>query len=205
VTAGSGREDGMKKLDEVLTMLERSRALGLSAEVQATIDAAILAEAGLTKRPTAAAPTIQLDIFSTPPRVDEAQSVEVDVEEAMAEAKRANTARLRALYRGWMQSDEQLRRIGDWIRIAVDATGGPRELAEALNGHVSIVRTYLDGYSAPSDREARILAHILRIPERRVIAECQAAAERIDQLRESHGLRRAVRRTFSNPPFSGEE
>jgi ribosome-binding protein aMBF1 (putative translation factor) len=186
-------------------MLERSRALGLSAEVQATIDAAILAEAGLGRRPVAAAPTIQLDIFSTPPRVDEAQSVEVDVEEAMAEAKRANTARLRALYRGWMQSDEQLRRIGDWIRIAVDATGGPRELAEALNGHVSIVRTYLDGYSAPSDREARILAHILRIPERRVIAECQAAAERIDQLRESNGLRRAVRRTFSNPPFSGEE
>lgn len=195
----------MSKVSEVLTMLERSRALGLSAEVQATLDAAILAESGLTKRPTAAAPTIQLDIFSTPPRVDEAQSVEVDVEEAMAEAKRANTARLRALYRGWMQSDEQLRRIGDWIRIAVDATGGPRELAEALNGHVSIVRTYLDGYSAPSDREARILAHILRIPERRVIAECQAAAERIDQLRESHGLRRAVRRTFSNPPFSGEE
>jgi hypothetical protein len=195
----------MSKVSEVLTMLERSRALGLSAEVQATLDAAILAESGLTKRPTAAAPTIQLDIFSTPPRVDEAQSVEVDVEEAMAEAKRANTARLRALYRGWMQSDEQLRRIGDWIRIAVDATGGPRELAEALNGHVSIVRTYLDGYSAPSDREARILAHILRIPERRVIAECQAAAERIDQLRESNGLRRAVRRTFSNPPFSGEE
>jgi ribosome-binding protein aMBF1 (putative translation factor) len=195
----------MSKVSEVLTMLERSRALGLSAEVQATLDAAILAEMGLTKRPTAAAPTIQLDIFSTPPRVDEAQSVEVDVEEAMAEAKRANTARLRALYRGWMQSDEQLRRIGDWIRIAVDATGGPRELAEALNGHVSIVRTYLDGYSAPSDREARILAHILRIPERRVIAECQAAAERIDQLRESNGLRRAVRRTFTNPPFSGEE
>lgn len=195
----------MSKVSEVLTMLERSRALGLSAEVQATLDAAILAESGLTKRPTAAAPTIQLDIFSTPPRVDEAQSVEVDVEEAMAEAKRANTARLRALYRGWMQSDEQLRRIGDWIRISVDATGGPRELAEALNGHVSIVRTYLDGYSAPSDREARILAHILRIPERRVIAECQAAAERIDQLRESNGLRRAVRRTFSNPPFSGEE
>ena len=194
----------MSKVSEVLTMLERSRALGLSAEVQATLDAAILAESGLTKRPTAAAPTIQLDIFSTPPRVDEAQSVEVDVEEAMAEAKRANTARLRALYRGWMQSDEQLRRIGDWIRIAVDATGGPRELAEALNGHVSIVRTYLDGYSAPSDREARILAHILRIPERRVIAECQAAAERIDQLRESNGLRRAVRRTFSNPPFSEE-
>jgi hypothetical protein len=194
----------MSKVSEVLTMLERSRALGLSAEVQATLDAAILAESGLTKRPTAAAPTIQLDIFSTPPRVDEAQSVEVDVEEAMAEAKRANTARLRALYRGWMQSDEQLRRIGDWIRIAVDATGGPRELAEALNGHVSIVRTYLDGYSAPSDREARILGHILRIPERRVIAECQAAAERIDQLRESNGLRRAVRRTFSNPPFSEE-
>ena len=196
----------MSKVSEVLTMLERSRALGLSAEVQATLDAAILAESGLTKRPTAAAPTIQLDIFSTPPRVDEAQSVEVDVEEAMAEAKRANTARLRALYRGWMQSDEQLRRIGDWVRIAVDATGGPRELAEALNGHVSIIRTYLDGFSAPSDREARILAHILRIPERQVVAECQAAAERIDELREAHGLRRAVRRTFvvSNPPFGKE-
>jgi len=192
----------MKKLDEVLTMLERSRALGLSAEVQATIDAAILAEAGLGRRPVAAAPAVQLDIFSNPPRVDESQSVE----EAMAEAKRANTARLRALYRGWMETDQQLRRVGDWVRIAVDATGGPRELAEALNGHVSIIRTYLDGYSAPSDREARILAHILRIPERQVVAECQAAAERIDELRETHGLRRAVRRTFalSNPPFGKE-
>ena len=192
----------MKKLDEVLTMLERSRALGLSAEVQATIDAAILAEAGLGRRPVAAAPAVQLDIFSNPPRVDESQSVE----EAMAEAKRANTARLRALYRGWMETDQQLRRVGDWVRIAVDATGGPRELAEALNGHVSIIRTYLDGYSAPSDREARILAHILRIPERQVIAECQAAAERIDELRETHGVRRAVRRTFvvSNPPFGKE-
>lgn len=196
----------MKKLDEVLTMLERSRALGLSAEVQATIDAAILAEAGLGRRPVAAAPAVQLDIFSTPPRVDESQSVEVDVEEAMAEAKRANTARLRALYRGWMETDQQLRRVGDWVRIAVDATGGPRELAEALNGHVSIIRTYLDGFSAPSDREARILAHILRIPERQVVAECQAAAERIDELRETNGLRRAVRRTFvvSNPPFGKE-
>jgi ribosome-binding protein aMBF1 (putative translation factor) len=203
MTAGSGREEeDMKKLDEVLTMLERSRALGLSAEVQATIDAAILAEAGLGRRPVAAAPAVQLDIFSNPPRVDESQSVE----EAMAEAKRANTARLRALYRGWMETDQQLRRVGDWVRIAVDATGGPRELAEALNGHVSIIRTYLDGYSAPSDREARILAHILRIPERQVVAECQAAAERIDELRETHGLRRAVRRTFalSNPPFGKE-
>ena len=51
----------MSKVSEILTMLERSRALGLSAEVQATLDAAILAELGAKKSAPAA---VQLDIFA---------------------------------------------------------------------------------------------------------------------------------------------
>ena len=53
----------MSKVSEVLTMLERSRALGLSAEVQATLDAAILAEMGIQRKSAPAA--VQLDIFAT--------------------------------------------------------------------------------------------------------------------------------------------
>jgi len=197
----------MSKVSEVLTMLERSRALGLSAEVQATLDAAILAEMGIQRKSAPAA--VQLDIFaarvepSTPSSSTDAPTPEE--RRAALEHKKREAVRLRMMYAEWMWSDPTLRQIGEWIGQAVKVAGSQRALALLLGVTGSIIESYLGGFTMPGAREARIIAGLIRLPEDLVVSMCDAAGDHLDELRAAQGLRRAVRRTFSNPPFSGEE
>jgi hypothetical protein len=208
----------MSKVSEVLTMLERSRALGLSAEVQATLDAAILAELGAKK---SAPMAVQLDIFaaqvepSTPSSstTSTASTTSSSTDAPTPENERAmmnewktrESTRLKMLYAEWMWNEPTLRRVGEHLTAAVQVAGSQRGLALLLGVTVWIVESYRGGYTVPSVREARIIAGLIRAPENRIIADCEAASARLDELRAAQGLRRAVRRSFSNPPFSGEE
>jgi len=204
----------MSKVSEVLTMLERSRALGLSAEVQATIDAAILAELGAKK---SAPMAVQLDIFaarfepsttssSTSSTTSSSTDAPTPEERAAALAhKKREAVRLRMMYAEWMWSDPTLRQIGEWIGQAVKVAGSQRALALLLGVTGSIIESYLGGFTMPGAREARIIAGLIRLPEELVVSMCDAAGDHLDELRAAQGLRRAVRRSFSNPPFSGEE
>lgn len=204
----------MSKVSEVLTMLERSRALGLSAEVQATLDAAILAELGAKK---SAPMAVQLDIFaarfepsttssSTSSTTSSSTDAPTPEERAAALAhKKREAVRLRMMYAEWMWSDPTLRQIGEWIGQAVKVAGSQRALALLLGVTGSIIESYLGGFTMPGAREARIIAGLIRLPEELVVSMCDAAGDHLDELRAAQGLRRAVRRTFSNPPFSGEE
>lgn len=190
----------MKKLDEVLTMLERSRALGLSAEVQATIDAAILAEAGLTKRPPSAAPAVQLDIFAEK-REPEPEPVEVDKRSRV----RDSTSE-RRMFKGWTQTDPALRELVGQLRAAEGLVGGRVVLAERLGLTYGVTRGYFEGYNVPNPGEAGIIAEIIGVHPASLVGSCNRARAALDRLRELHGIRRAVRRTFvvSNPPFGKE-
>jgi hypothetical protein len=207
----------MSKVSEVLTMLERSRALGLSAEVQATLDAAILAELGAKK---SAPMAVQLDIFAT--RVEPSptssstsstssttsSSTDAPTPEERAAAlahKKREAVRLRMIYAEWMWSDPTLRQIGEWLAQAVKVAGSQRALALLLKVTVSMIDSYRGGFTVPGAREARIIAGLIRLPEELVVSMCDAAGDHLDELRAAQGLRRAVRRSFSNPPFSGEE
>ena len=195
-------------------MLERSRALGLSAEVQATLDAAILAELGAKKSAPAA---VQLDIFaarfepsttssSTSSTTSSSTDAPTPEERAAALAhKKREAVRLRMMYAEWMWSDPTLRQIGDWLAQAVKVAGSQRALALVLKVTVSMIDSYRGGFTVPGPREARIIAGLIRLPEELVVSMCDAAGDHLDELRAAQGLRRAVRRTFSNPPFSGEE
>ena len=205
----------MSKVSEVLTMLERSRALGLSAEVQATLDAAILAEMGIQRKSAPAA--VQLDIFAT--RVEPSttssstssttsSSTDAPTPEERAAAlahKKREAVRLRMIYAEWMWSDPTLRQIGEWLAQAVKVAGSQRALALVLKVTVSMIDSYRGGFTVPGPREARIIAGLIRLPEELVVSMCDAAGDHLDELRAAQGLRRAVRRTFTNPPFSGEE
>jgi len=204
----------MSKVSEVLTMLERSRALGLSAEVQATLDAAILAELGAKK---SAPMAVQLDIFaarvepSTPSSSSSSTTssstdapTPLERDAALAHKKR-EAVRLRMMYAEWMWSDPTLRQIGDWLAQAVKVAGSQRVLALLLKVTVSMIDSYRGGFTVPGAREARIIAGLIRLPEELVVSMCDAAGDHLDELRAAQGLRRAVRRTFGNPPFSGEE
>jgi DNA-binding transcriptional regulator YdaS (Cro superfamily) len=195
----------MSKVSEILTMLERSRALGLSAEVQATIDAAILAELGAKK---SAQMAVQLDIFATrfePSTTSSSTDAPTPEERDAALAhKKREAVRLRMMYAEWMWSDPTLRQIGEWIGQAVKVAGSQRALALLLGVTGSIIESYLGGFSLPGAREARIIAGLIRLPEELVVSMCDAAGDHLDELRAAQGLRRAVRRSFSNPPFSGE-
>jgi hypothetical protein len=197
----------MSKVSEVLTMLERSRALGLSAEVQATLDAAILAEMGIQRKSAPAA--VQLDIFAT--RVESSttsSSTDAPTPEerrAALEQKKREAVRLRMMYAEWMWSDPTLRQIGEWLAQAVKVAGSQRALALLLKVTVSMIDSYRGGFTVPGAREARIIAGLIRLPEELVVSMCDAAGDHLDELRAAQGLRRAVRRSFSNPPFSGEE
>jgi DNA-binding transcriptional regulator YdaS (Cro superfamily) len=196
----------MSKVSEVLTMLERSRALGLSAEVQATLDAAILAELGAKK---SAPMAVQLDIFAArfePSTTSSSTDAPTPEERAAALAhKKREAVRLRMMYAEWMWSDPTLRQIGEWIGQAVKVAGSQRALALLLGVTGSIIESYLGGFTMPGAREARIIAGLIRLPEELVVSMCDAAGDHLDELRAAQGLRRAVRRSFSNPPFSGEE
>jgi DNA-binding transcriptional regulator YdaS (Cro superfamily) len=205
----------MSKVSEVLTMLERSRALGLSAEVQATLDAAILAEMGIQRKSAPAA--VQLDIFAarfepstTSSSTSSTTSSSTDAptpeeRRAALEHKKREAVRLRMMYAEWMWSDPTLRQIGEWIGQAVKVAGSQRALALLLGVTGSIIESYLGGFTMPGAREARIIAGLIRLPEELVVSMCDAALDHLDELRAAQGLRRAVRRSFSNPPFSGEE
>jgi DNA-binding transcriptional regulator YdaS (Cro superfamily) len=205
----------MSKVSEVLTMLERSRALGLSAEVQATLDAAILAEMGIQRK--SAPMAVQLDIFaarfepsttssSTSSTTSSSTDAPTPEERAAALAhKKREAVRLRMMYAEWMWSDPTLRQIGEWIGQAVKVAGSQRALALLLGVTGSIIESYLGGFTMPGAREARIIAGLIRLPEELVVSMCDAAGDHLDELRAAQGLRRAVRRSFSNPPFSGEE
>jgi hypothetical protein len=200
----------MSKVSEVLTMLERSRALGLSAEVQATLDAAILAEMGIQRKSAPAA--VQLDIFaarfepSTTSTTSSSTDAPTPEERAAALAhKKREAVRLRMMYAEWMWSDPTLRQIGDWLAQAVKVAGSQRALALVLKVTVSMIDSYRGGFTVPGPREARIIAGLIRLPEELVVSMCDAAGDHLDELRAAQGLRRAVRRTFSNPPYSGEE
>jgi hypothetical protein len=204
----------MSKVSEVLTMLERSRALGLSAEVQATIDAAILAELGAKK---SAPMAVQLDIFATrvePSTTSSSSSSTTsnstdaptpEERDAALAHKKREAVRLRMMYAEWMWSDPTLRQIGEWLAQAVKVAGSQRALALLLKVTVSMIDSYRGGFTVPGAREARIIAGLIRLPEELVVSMCDAAGDHLDELRAAQGLRRAVRRTFSNPPFSGEE
>jgi len=205
----------MSKVSEVLTMLERSRALGLSAEVQATLDAAILAEMGIQRKSAPAA--VQLDIFAarfepstTSSSTSSTTSSSTDAptpeeRRAALEHKKREAVRLRMMYAEWMWSDPTLRQIGDWLAQAVKVAGSQRALALVLKVTVSMIDSYRGGFTVPGPREARIIAGLIRLPEELVVSMCDAAGDHLDELRAAQGLRRAVRRSFSNPPFSGEE
>jgi hypothetical protein len=197
----------MSKVSEVLTMLERSRALGLSAEVQATLDAAILAEMGIQRKSAPAA--VQLDIFATrvEPSTTSSSTDAPTPEERRAalEQKKREAVRLRMMYAEWMWSDPTLRQIGEWLAQAVKVAGSQRALALLLKVTVSMIDSYRGGFTVPGPREARIIAGLIRLPEDLVVSMCDAAGDHLDELRAAQGLRRAVRRSFSNPPFSGEE
>jgi hypothetical protein len=202
----------MSKVSEVLTMLERSRALGLSAEVQATLDAAILAEMGIQRKSAPAA--VQLDIFaarfepSTTTSSTTSSSTDAPTPEerrAALEHKKREAVRLRMIYAEWMWSDPTLRQIGEWLSQAVKVAGSQRALALLLKVTVSMIDSYRGGFTMPGAREARIIAGLIRLPEELVVSMCDAAGDHLDELRAAQGLRRAVRRSFSNPPFSGEE
>ena len=197
----------MSKVSEVLTMLERSRALGLSAEVQATLDAAILAEMGIQRKSAPAA--VQLDIFAArfePSTTSSSTDAPTPEERAAALAhKKREAVRLRMMYAEWMWSDPTLRQIGDWLAQAVKVAGSQRALALVLKVTVSMIDSYRGGFTVPGPREARIIAGLIRLPEELVVSMCDAAGDHLDELRAAQGLRRAVRRTFSNPPYSGEE
>jgi len=197
----------MSKVSEVLTMLERSRALGLSAEVQATLDAAILAEMGIQRKSAPAA--VQLDIFATrvEPSTTSSSTDAPTPEERRAalEQKKREAVRLRMMYAEWMWSDPTLRQIGEWLAQAVKVAGSQRALALLLKVTVSMIDSYRGGFTVPGAREARIIAGLIRLPEELVVSMCDAAGDHLDELRAAQGLRRAVRRSFSNPPFSGEE
>lgn len=197
----------MSKVSEVLTMLERSRALGLSVEVQATLDAAILAEMGIQRKSAPAA--VQLDIFAArfEPSTTSSSTDAPTPEERRAalEQKKREAVRLRMMYAEWMWSDPTLRQIGEWIGQAVKVAGSQRALALLLGVTGSIIESYLGGFTMPGAREARIIAGLIRLPEELVVSMCDAAGDHLDELRAAQGLRRAVRRSFSNPPFSGEE
>jgi len=197
----------MSKVSEVLTMLERSRALGLSAEVQATLDAAILAEMGIQRKSAPAA--VQLDIFAArvePSTTSSSTDAPTPEERAAALAhKKREAVRLRMMYAEWMWSDPTLRQIGDWLAQAVKVAGSQRALALVLKVTVSMIDSYRGGFTVPGPREARIIAGLIRLPEELVVSMCDAAGDHLDELRAAQGLRRAVRRTFTNPPFSGEE
>jgi hypothetical protein len=196
----------MSKVSEVLTMLERSRALGLSAEVQATLDAAILAEMGIQRKSAPAA--VQLDIFATrvEPSTTSSSTDAPTPEERRAalEQKKREAVRLRMMYAEWMWSDPTLRQIGEWLAQAVKVAGSQRALALLLKVTVSMIDSYRGGFTMPGAREARIIAGLIRLPEELVVSMCDAAGDHLDELRAAQGLRRAVRRTFSNPPFSEE-
>jgi len=203
----------MSKVSEVLTMLERSRALGLSAEVQATLDAAILAELGAKK---SAPMAVQLDIFaarfepsttssSTSSTTSSSTDAPTPEERAAALAhKKREAVRLRMMYAEWMWSDPTLRQIGDWLAQAVKVAGSQRALALVLKVTVSMIDSYRGGFTVPGPREARIIAGLIRLPEELVVSMCDAAGDHLDELRAAQGLRRAVRRAFTNPPFSEE-
>jgi len=205
----------MSKVSEVLTMLERSRALGLSAEVQAILDAAILAEMGIQRKSAPAA--VQLDIFAarfepstTSSSTSSTTSSSTDAptpeeRRAALEHKKREAVRLRMIYAEWMWSDPTLRQIGEWLAQAIKVAGSQRALALLLGVTGSIIESYLGGFTMPGAREARIIAGLIRLPEDLVVSMCDAAGDHLDELRAAQGLRRAVRRTFSNPPFSGEE
>ena len=197
----------MSKVSEVLTMLERSRALGLSAEVQATLDAAILAEMGIQRKSAPAA--VQLDIFATrvEPSTTSSSTDAPTPEERRAalEQKKREAVRLRMMYAEWMWSDPTLRQIGEWLAQSVKVAGSQRALALLLKVTVSMIDSYRGGFTVPGAREARIIAGLIRLPEELVVSMCDAAGDHLDELRAAQGLRRAVRRSFSNPPFSGEE
>jgi DNA-binding transcriptional regulator YdaS (Cro superfamily) len=109
------------------------------------------------------------------------------------------------MYAEWMWSDPTLRQIGEWIGQAVKVAGSQRALALLLGVTGSIIESYLGGFTMPGAREARIIAGLIRLPEELVVSMCDAAGDHLDELRAAQGLRRAVRRSFSNPPFSGEE
>jgi hypothetical protein len=196
----------MSKVSEVLTMLERSRALGLSAEVQATLDAAILAEMGIQRK--SAPMAVQLDIFATrvEPSTTSSSTDAPTPEERRAalEQKKREAVRLRMMYAEWMWSDPTLRQIGEWLAQAVKVAGSQRALALLLKVTVSMIDSYRGGFTMPGAREARIIAGLIRLPEELVVSMCDAAGDHLDELRAAQGLRRAVRRTFSNPPFSEE-
>ena len=175
----------MNKIEQMLTMMERARALGLAPEMQATVDAAILAEVGIAKQPQE---TVEQDAVE--------QSGEL--RHQLLEHKRLEAQRRREIYRNWVSQHRELRVVADLVAQAIKVAGSHQAFGDAIGAPASICRTFLDGFTAPQEREARIIADLIGYSQDDVVDACRKSTERINTLRASSGMQRSIRRMGHN-------
>jgi len=170
----------MNKIEQMLTMMERARALGLAPEMQATVDAAILAEAGIAKQP------------------QETVEQPGELRHQLLEHKRLEAQRRREIYRNWVSQHRELRVVADLVAQAIKVAGSHQAFGDAIGAPASICRTFLDGFTAPQEREARIIADLIGYSQDDVVDACRKSTERINTLRASSGMQRSIRRMGHN-------
>jgi len=170
----------MNKIEQMLTMMERARALGLAPEMQATVDAAILAEVGIAKQP------------------QETVEQSGELRHQLLEHKRLEAQRRREIYRNWVSQYRELRVVADLVAQAIKVAGSHQAFGDAIGAPASICRTFLDGFTAPQEREARIIADLIGYSQDDVVDACRKSTERINTLRASSGMQRSIRRMGHN-------
>jgi len=170
----------MNKIEQMLTMMERARALGLAPEMQATVDAAILAEVGIAKQP------------------QETVEQSGELRHHLLEHKRLEAQRRREIYRNWVSQHRELRVVADLVAQAIKVAGSHQAFGDAIGAPASICRTFLDGFTAPQEREARIIADLIGYSQDDVVDACRKSTERINTLRASSGMQRSIRRMGHN-------
>jgi hypothetical protein len=92
----------------------------------------------------------------------------------------------------------ELRVVADLVAQAIKVAGSHQAFGDAIGAPASICRTFLDGFTAPQEREARIIADLIGYSQDDVVDACRKSTERINTLRASSGMQRSIRRMGHN-------
>jgi hypothetical protein len=171
-------------VSEILSQLERVRALDLSPDVQAALDSAILVEHGIRKSQAVPAGSLQLDIFNATPAPAP----------TVSHHKASDSHELRMLYQSWATTDAKIAKYVAELEKAVDDCGGRVSTAAVLGCTFGRLRGYLEAYTVPSRSEVTTITTMAGLNHESFAKTCNDAFERINQLRAQHGIRLAVRR-----------
>ena len=88
--------------------------------------------------------------------------------------------------------------MADLVAQAIKVAGSHQAFGDAIGAPASICRTFLDGFTAPQEREARIIADLIGYSQDDVVDACRKSTERINTLRASAGMQRSIRRMGHN-------